>query len=178
MLTKPFWLHPLVVCSLLLNGIHATGQSGPRSSTPQWPGRRADGSVLLPNQWSLRPAGRQIGLGDFPVNIALHPTKPFAAILNAGYGAHEVMIVDLPAERVLSRTAIDEGFYGITFSPDGRSLFCSGAGDEVIHRFAFQNGNLAGDEQIRLRDPKIRGVPSGLAASRNGADLYVANVWG
>ena len=37
------------------------------------PGYRPDGSILLPNQWSLRPAGRQIELGDFPVNIALHP---------------------------------------------------------------------------------------------------------
>ncbi len=36
--------------------------------------RRASGwVVLLPNQWSLRPAGRQVPLGDFPVNIAMHP---------------------------------------------------------------------------------------------------------
>jgi len=32
-----------------------------------------DGSVLLPNQWSLHPTGRQIELADFPVNLALHP---------------------------------------------------------------------------------------------------------
>lgn len=37
------------------------------------PGYRPDGSVLLPNQWSLRPAGRQIEMGDFPVNIAVQP---------------------------------------------------------------------------------------------------------
>jgi hypothetical protein len=28
------------------------------------PGQRADGSVLLPNQWSLRPAGQQVELDD------------------------------------------------------------------------------------------------------------------
>ena len=39
----------------------------------QLPGQRADGSVLLPNQWSLRPVGQQIELGDFPINIAVHP---------------------------------------------------------------------------------------------------------
>src|SRR5690349_12856009 len=45
----------------------------PTSSGSFWPGKRPDGSVLLPNQWSLRPVGRQIELGDFPVNIAAHP---------------------------------------------------------------------------------------------------------
>jgi effector-binding domain-containing protein len=41
----------------------------------------------------LRPAGKQVPLGDFPVNIALHPSGKYAAILHAGYGAHEVVTV-------------------------------------------------------------------------------------
>ncbi len=167
-----------VGCLFLLNGVGANGQSNSRGALPQWPGRQPDGSVLLPNQWSLRPVGRQIGLGDFPVNVALHPRKSFVAVLNAGYGRHEVMIVDLESEQVVSRAAIEEGFYGITFSLDGRFLFCSGAGDEVIHRFAVEAGKLSKHEVMRLRDASIRGVPSGVAASRNGADLYVANLWG
>src|SRR5262245_22692848 len=32
------------------------------------PGLRKDGFVQLPNQWSLKPAGRHIEVGDFPVN--------------------------------------------------------------------------------------------------------------
>ena len=36
------------------------------------PGLRRDGFVQLPNQWSLKPAGRHLEVGDFPVNIALH----------------------------------------------------------------------------------------------------------
>src|SRR5215470_9469343 len=59
-----------------------------------WPGKRADGSVQLPNQWSLQPAGRQIELGDFPVNIAVHPSGEWLAVLHAGYGEHEIQIVD------------------------------------------------------------------------------------
>src|SRR5690348_15224771 len=49
------------------------------------PGLRPDGSVLLPNQWSLRPAGTQIDLRDFPVNIAVHPDGGFVAVLHSGY---------------------------------------------------------------------------------------------
>ena len=33
------------------------------------------GTVLLPNGWSLKPAGRQTQLGDLPVQIAVHPSR-------------------------------------------------------------------------------------------------------
>src|SRR6516165_6698264 len=59
------------------------------------PGMQAGGSVLLPNQWSLRPAGKQLELGAFPVNIALHPSGRWLAALHAGFGEHGVTIVDL-----------------------------------------------------------------------------------
>ena len=50
------------------------------------PGLQRDGSVLLPNQWSLRPVGKQLPVGDFPINVALHPGGRFAAVLHGGYG--------------------------------------------------------------------------------------------
>ena len=40
-----------------------------------WPGMTRAGTVLLPNGWSLKPAGRQTKLGDLPVQIALHPDR-------------------------------------------------------------------------------------------------------
>src|SRR4051794_39656542 len=58
------------------------------------PGLTLSGSVLLPNGWSLKPAGRQSRLGDFPVTIAVHPTEPVLAVLHAGYGEHEVVTVN------------------------------------------------------------------------------------
>src|SRR5262245_24073477 len=72
------------------------------------PGLEAEGGILLPNQWSLRPAGQQIKLGDFPVNIALHPTDPWAAVLHAGFGEHEVAIVDLKRRRVVSHASLPQ----------------------------------------------------------------------
>src|SRR5262245_46499951 len=69
--------------------------AGKASSGPDLPGKKADGSVLLPNMWSLRPAGTQIELRDFPVNVAVHPKGRFAAVLHSGYSAHVVSIVDL-----------------------------------------------------------------------------------
>src|ERR1043165_446117 len=54
------------------------------------PGLQRDGSVLLPNQWSLRPVGKQLVVGDFPVNVALHPGGRYAAVLHCGYSQQEV----------------------------------------------------------------------------------------
>src|SRR5262245_12072211 len=86
------------------------------------PGLQADGFVQLPNQWRLRPAGTQIDLGDFPVNMALHPDGRFLAVLHAGYREHEVAVVDLAGARprIVSRAVIEQAFYGLCFAPDGR----------------------------------------------------------
>jgi YVTN family beta-propeller protein len=142
------------------------------------PGQRADGSVLLPNQWSLRPVGAQVQLGDFPVNIAVHPEGRYAAVLHCGHGPHEIIVVDLKYARVVSRTPLKEAFYGLEFSKGGARLFCSGAGEEVVHVFDFKDGNLTANGDIKLCDPKERGIPCGMAVSGNVRDLFVANVWG
>jgi Lactonase, 7-bladed beta-propeller/Phosphoesterase family len=155
------------------------GAAARSASAVTWPGRKADGSVLLPNGWSLRPAGRQLELGgDFPVNIALHPGGRYAAVLHAGYSRHEVVIVDLAAERVVSRTPLHETFYGLEFSTRGDRLYCSGAGDEVVHVFDFRDGRLNHPRTIRLRPKEQTGVPAGLALDRAEHQLYAADVWG
>ncbi|HEX4343670.1 MAG TPA: beta-propeller fold lactonase family protein, partial [Verrucomicrobiae bacterium] len=142
------------------------------------PGKQPDGSVLLPNMWSLRPVGEQVELGDDPVNVAVHPDGQFAAVLHSGESQHEVIIVDIRQQKVISRTPLHETFYGIQFSKNGNLLFCSGAGDETIHVFKFLNGLLSDDHELKLRDPKERGVPAGLAVDQKGQRLFAANVLG
>lgn len=142
------------------------------------PGRQPDGSVLLPNQWSLRPVGVQVELGDCSVNIAVHPTGAYAAVLHAGFSRHEIIVVDVRWQRVVSRTKLNETFYGIQFSKDGKHLYCSGAGDEVVHDFRFDHGHLLEDKPIRLRNPHDCGVPAGLAVDEQHRRLFVANLWG
>jgi DNA-binding beta-propeller fold protein YncE len=117
-------------------------------------------------------------LGDFPVNIAVHPAGQYAAVLHSGYAKHEILLVDLNKSEMVTRVPVAESFYGLEFSRDGRHLFCSGAGDEVIHVFSFADGKLAAGKDIRVRPARERGVPCGLDVSRDGRTLYVANVWG
>lgn len=141
------------------------------------PGWQRDGSVQLPNQWSLRPVGRQLVVGDFPVNVALHPGGEYAAVLHSGFGQHEIRILDVREARAVSQVALAESFYGLAWSPDGRRLFASGAGDEVIHVFDFRDGYLSNHRELRLRPVSERGIPAGIGVSHNGRALYVAECW-
>jgi DNA-binding beta-propeller fold protein YncE len=143
-----------------------------------WPGAKPDGTTLLPNMWSLKPAGRHIALSDFPVNIALHPGGQFAAVLHAGHGKHVIAILDLKGETVVTNQPVGEAWYGLAFSRDGRQLLASGSSTEELHVFAFADGKLSNHRKIRLRPEKERGIPAGIAVTRDGQTAYVANVWG
>jgi YVTN family beta-propeller protein len=164
------WSLFLCVCAGSIAGDAAT-------PTRELPGQKPDGSVLLPNQWSLRPAGKQVELGDFPVNTAMHPKGKFVAVLHCGQSKHEIIIVDVGSAKVESRTALDEAFYGLAFSETGEQLYCSGASAETIRVFDFKNGKLTESEGIALREAKVKGIPAGLAVSKDGKRLYVANLW-
>ena len=150
---------------------------GDDPSAVLWPGGKPDGSMLLPNLWSLRPAGDHVELGDFPVNIAVHPKGQVAAVLHCGYSPHEIVLVDLEKKQISSRVPLTEAFYGITFSADGKKLYCSGASGEEIFRFDYADGRLTNQARISLRNEHDQGTPAGLAVDRSGRTAYVANLW-
>ena len=143
---------------------------------PDLPGLQPDGSVLLPNQWTLRSAGRQIRAGDFPVNIAMHPSGEWMAVLHAGYGPHEVAVLECLTGQIVSRVAVEEAFYGLTFADGGKRLYASGSSAEVLHTFTFADGYLSEHKVIALREPRKRGIPSGIAVAADGT-VYVCNLW-
>jgi DNA-binding beta-propeller fold protein YncE len=171
-------LFQLVIGFWILAGVTSAPALQPTTSPVELPGLRKDGSVLLPNQWSLRPVGRQVPMGDFPVNIAVHLNGRYAAVVHSGFGPHEIIVVDVKAAKVVSRTPVHETFYGLEFAHSGGRLYCSGSSDEVVHVFDFKDGKLTENGEIRVCPAKERGIPSGMALSENARDLYVANVWG
>jgi YVTN family beta-propeller protein len=169
-----------------------------------WPGMTRTGAVLLPNGWSLRPAGKQTVLGDFPVLMAEHPSAPILAVLHAGYGTHEVITLDTQASppRIIARVVVPETYTGLAWSPDGSRLFVGGGFDQVIYRFdhadgllshrvsiADQGGDAGGDPRARSgqAEPlprhergskRAQGCVAGLALSRDGRTLWAADAFG
>jgi len=153
--------------------------SEPSPSKPTWPGVTPAGTVLLPNGWSLKPAGKQSALGDFPVLIAEHPSEPILAVLHAGYGEHEVVTVDAKSSKVIGRVSVPETFAGLVWSSDGKQLYVGGGFDDVVYRFDHADGLLS--NKFKLADPKGgkgQKVIAGLALSRDGKTLWVANAFG
>ncbi len=160
---------------------------------PTWPGLKRDGRVLLPNGWSLKPAGSQLKIGDLPVQIAQHPSESVMAILHAGYGDQEVITIDQKTSRILGRAIIPYSFSGITFAPDGKQLFVSGGFDDIIHIFDYAGGLLSNRRQLEFPDraeflaepapgfgearKKLRAI-GGLAISPDGKTLYTSHVFG
>lgn len=167
-----------LLCWLTVLSAPLSAGSVSQVAVPAVPGIRADGSILLPNQWSLRPSGRQVPLGDFPVNLAVHPSGKYVVALHSGDSTHELISVALPEGRVIARAVIPESFYGLAFSPDGTRLYASGAGAEVLHELSFDSGHFGADHEITLRDAAERGVPAGFAISADGRRLYAADVYG
>ncbi|GIW86166.1 MAG: hypothetical protein KatS3mg108_0490 [Isosphaeraceae bacterium] len=159
-----------------------TAQEAPAPGAVTWPGMQADGRVQLPNGWKLRPAGRQIALGDFPVSMAEHPTEPVLAILHAGYGEHEVVTLDTRSGRIIARVSVPQTYGGLVWSPQGGHLYVSGGFDEVVHRFDHRDGYLFGRVtwSTKAENPVTprQGAIAGLAVTADGKTLLAADAFG
>jgi DNA-binding beta-propeller fold protein YncE len=96
-------------------------------------GPQADGSVLLPTGWRIRPAGTQIQTDTFPMASVLSPDKKFLAILYGGYNPPSVELRDPQSLRVISRLELSDAWLGLAFAPDGKTLYVSGGSKAVVH---------------------------------------------
>ncbi|MBS1830460.1 MAG: beta-propeller fold lactonase family protein [Acidobacteria bacterium] len=105
-------------------------------------GPRPDGSVLLPNGWSIRPAGTQTDVDTFPMSSVISRDGKYLLVLNGGYNPPSVSVIDIAAGRELSRTRVRDGWLGLTLSPDGRKLYVGGGSAASVFEFDFAGGRL------------------------------------
>jgi YVTN family beta-propeller protein len=165
---------------VLLGLVTAISQGRDSATHRDLPGMRADGYIQLPNQWRLRPAGSQLEIGDFPVQLVLHPSSKWAVVLHAGYGEHELVSVSLQGARprIVSRVRLDQAFYGVTFSPDGRKILASGGEYEVIHQFDFNQGYFDNPRTFPVAEQTDKFVPGGIAIDSTGSTAFVCGTFG
>jgi YVTN family beta-propeller protein len=172
----------------------ATAEKRPASQQVVWPGMTRAGTVVLPNGWSLKPAGRQVRLGDLPVQIAVHPSEPVLAILHAGYGEHEIVTVNQSSGKIIGRVSLPASFSGLTWTADGKRLFAGGGFDDKIYRFDCSDGLLsrktvfsypsrrpfpiAADTLNGATSARNERVPAGLAVTKDGKTLYASAAFG
>jgi len=172
-------LGPLCLMIVFVTGLLAIAQDAQvprRDPRGPFPGLQPDRRVLLPNGWSLSPQGKQIAMGDFPVNIQLAPDGQFAAILHCGYGEHEIRIVSLDSQAVVSTTHVDQAFYGMTFCNNGKALAVSGAEDEQVYVFPYADGYLGKPTIVRVGKRESKFVVAGVSALDQSQELAVCGL--
>ena len=92
--------------------------------------------VLLPNGWTLSPAGRSLPLGDLPLNIAVSRSKKLMAVTNNGQSVQSIQLIDPATETILDNVVVPKAWYGLKFSADEKYLYASGGNDNWILKYA------------------------------------------
>ena len=106
--------------------------------------------ITLPNGWSLTPVGKQITLGDLPLNIAVSPSKKLLAVTNNGQSDQSVLLIDAATHHVLDSVTMEKSWLGLVFSSDEKSLYASGGLDNLIVRFTIKKNKLIPNDTIKL----------------------------
>ncbi len=170
--TRPELLTLLVSLSALALVLGCTGAGRP----PRHPGPQTDGSILLPNGWSLTPAGEHIDVGDLPLGMALSPDGHYLAVTNNGFGDQYVSLIDIATRQEVHRLPMKRSWLGLTFSPDGEFLFVAGGGDDLVEvfRFALGKGEREAALPLKTENDTTPYFASGLAVTPDGRWLVVA----
>jgi YVTN family beta-propeller protein len=133
--------------------------------------------ITLSNGWSLTPVGKQITLGDLPLNIAVSRSKKLLAVTNNGQSDQSVQLIDAVNHRVLDSVPMGKSWLGLAFSSDEKSLYASGGHDNFIVHFSIKNNRLIPADTIRLgkMQPASVGV-AGIAIDDKHHLLYAVTI--
>ncbi|NDC79210.1 MAG: hypothetical protein EBZ67_15265, partial [Chitinophagia bacterium] len=130
--------------------------------------------VVLPNGWSLTPAGKSFPLGDLPLNMAVSRSGRYIAVTNNGQSVQQLQMVDVKQQRVIDSQVLAKSWYGLKFSSDDRQLYVSGGHDNRILRFSVNEGRLKALDTFVLDKPwPVRVGPAGIELDEKRRRLYV-----
>ncbi len=173
------WFPAVPILAFLVWGLISVAaplaQEPPRYAGP------AEQGFLLPNGWTLKPAGRHVPLADLPLNIIALPDNRHALAATSGYNAHELVLVDLQDGKVVDRQAVSQSWFGLAASTQGDRIWWSGGGSNIVHSFRLAVGRLersGGAEPARktARKDEPHHFRAGLAIDRAGKALYSLDV--
>ena len=126
----------------------------------------------------LDAVGDFADLGSMPLGMALAPNRKSVVVVLSGWREQGIQVVDLESRRITQTISQEAAFYGATFSADGKALYVSGGNEDLIYAYTWSNGAATLEKRIVLGEKKPDKTgsryPAGLAASRKGSLLYVA----
>jgi DNA-binding beta-propeller fold protein YncE len=133
----------------------------------------------LPTGARLDPAGPRTDVGPLPLAAVLSPDSSHILLLLNGWRQQGVQVVDRRTNTVVQTVEQPAAFIGLAFAPDGRTVYASGGNTDVIYRYGWSNARLTLRDSLIVNpraapDANGRSYPAGLATSRDGRLLYVA----
>ena len=126
-------------------GLDFHAQEAPRYAGP------TDKGFLLPNGWTLKPAGQHVPLADLPLNIVPLADNRHVLVATSGYNAHELSLIDLEQKKVIDRQAVRQSWFGLAVSPEADTIWWSGGGGNTVHAFRLADRHLTVDQRTRAR---------------------------
>jgi YVTN family beta-propeller protein len=182
---KTLFLTPAIAAFILSFWV---GTSRLEDRVPKKIGPQPDGTVLVPTNQILSPAGFQVLFPGRPTDLALSPDRSLLAVKNMS----DIVLIRMRDRAVLQTLPIErggQGFVGILFSPDGKRIYTTDS-EGRIHVAALSSRNVAQwEEPILLPGPAasapaVHGLspteparnpssPGGLALSAPGDRLFV-----
>ncbi len=131
--------------------------------------------VMLPNGWSLSPAGSSLPLGDFPMNLVISPAGKYMAVTNNGQSKQTITLIDPTTEKILDEVEINKSWYGLVFNKDENRLYASGGNDNMIVIYSINDSKLVKSDSIVLGKPwPVKISPTGLALDEEHGKLFIA----
>lgn len=109
---------------------------------PRYAGATEKG-FLLPNGWTLKPAGEHVSLADLPLNIIPLPDNRHALAATSGYNVHELSLIDLQERKVVDHQTVRQSWFGLALAPEGDRVWWSGGGGNVLHAFRLADRHLS-----------------------------------
>jgi YVTN family beta-propeller protein len=132
----------------------------------------------LPTGVRLDPAGPRLDVGPLPLAAITSPDSAYVLLLLNGWRQQGVQVVERRTNTVVQTLEQPAAFIGLTFAPDGRTVYASGGNTDVVYRYAWARDRLALRDSLIVSpraSPRANGrsYPAGLATSRDGRLLYV-----
>ncbi len=137
---------------------------------------QSDQKVLLPNGWSLSPAGRSIALSsDLPLNMAVSPDDNWLAVTNNGHGKQTIDLINLKSGQLADQVEIGKSWLGLCFEKRRPLLYAAGGNDNIVIRYALKKERLINVDTFTLGSPwpKENIGPAGLTVDDTRGLLYV-----
>jgi DNA-binding beta-propeller fold protein YncE len=159
---SPFWL--------LLLLLVACRHSSIQSADSKLPPRRFE----LSNGWGLSPVGKQLVLGDLPLQLVLSSDGRRGVVSNNGQSSHSLQWLDLEKDSVLHTLEVPKAWYGLALNAQGNTLYASGGNDNNVRQYQIIEDKLVLQDSIALGAawPKAAIWTAGLCLDEATQTLY------